>query len=166
MIFFLDTEFNGWHGELISLALVPQCDDDYFYEELIFREPPKPWIKENVLPHLDGSAVGRAIAAYRMSCYFKNYDKALIVADWPDDFRYFLDLMVYGPGACYHYPPVTMKLADKTSLVPLLDNIPSDIPHHALHDAIALKKNWIGEGNLLNARHGSNKKSPVLGGLL
>jgi hypothetical protein len=55
MNLFLDCEFNGFGGELISMALV-DGDGNYFYEVLPCLEPIN-WVKENVLPMLDKQPV-------------------------------------------------------------------------------------------------------------
>ena len=145
MLFFLDTEFNGWGGELISIALVPEDDNEpHFYEEITINHFFRPWVQANVVPHLDeDSSVDRVIAAHRMSTYLCGYRQVTIVADWPEDFKHFCNLIVYGPGACYPMPRLSMKLAQPQDLR-TDDKILSEIPHHALYDAIALRRNWIG----------------------
>ena len=47
---YLDCEFNGYKGDLISLALVID-DDNYFYEVLGCPNPVS-WVAENVMPIL------------------------------------------------------------------------------------------------------------------
>jgi len=45
MRFFLDTEFNGFGGSLISMALVPENDSlPEFYKELEMKEQLHPWV--------------------------------------------------------------------------------------------------------------------------
>ena len=48
---YLDCEFNGYKGDLISLALVID-DNNYFYEVLGCPNP-VPWVAENVMPILN-----------------------------------------------------------------------------------------------------------------
>ena len=52
MRYFLDTEYNGIGGELISLALVPD-DGDEFYLTLKTTDPLLEWVERHVLPYLD-----------------------------------------------------------------------------------------------------------------
>jgi hypothetical protein len=73
MHYFLDTEFNEFGGELISLALVNDGGDRELYVATDCAEPGE-WVKENVLPiiHCPGAHAtvippdqfGRAIAFF------------------------------------------------------------------------------------------------------
>lgn len=49
--YYLDCEFNGFNGELISLALVSK-ERPSFYKVLPLPEVIDPWVKENVIPIL------------------------------------------------------------------------------------------------------------------
>ena len=57
MRYYLDTEFNGFNGALLSIALVPE-DGDEFYITLACAEPVLPWVEHNVMPFLDHVPVG------------------------------------------------------------------------------------------------------------
>ena len=57
MRYFLDTEFNGFGGALLSLALVPD-DGPEFYVTLGCGETCLPWVEEHVVPFLDHVPVG------------------------------------------------------------------------------------------------------------
>jgi hypothetical protein len=48
--YFLDTEFNGFGGGLLSLALVPE-DGTEFYATLACDEDMLPWVERNVVPY-------------------------------------------------------------------------------------------------------------------
>src|SRR3546814_14895388 len=50
--YFLDTEFNGFGGDLISLALVPEYGDQDFYVSLPLPAQIHPWVEQNVIPYL------------------------------------------------------------------------------------------------------------------
>jgi len=52
MRYFLDTEFNGFGGALISLALVPEIGDQDFYVSLPLPAEIHPWVEKNVIPYL------------------------------------------------------------------------------------------------------------------
>lgn len=58
MKLFLDCEFNGFGGELISMALVDE-QGKYFYEVLPCPQP-IPWVQENVMPKLNQAAISPA----------------------------------------------------------------------------------------------------------
>lgn len=51
MPLYLDTEFNGHGGELISMALA-STGGTHFYVELPLPQNVQPWIAENVVPKL------------------------------------------------------------------------------------------------------------------
>ena len=58
MRYFLDTEFNGFGGELLSLALVPERGADEFYTTLTIERALVPWVERNVVPFLDHVPAG------------------------------------------------------------------------------------------------------------
>ena len=49
MRYFLDTEYNGIGGELLSLALVPDYGDE-LYLTLRNSDPPLDWVERHVVP--------------------------------------------------------------------------------------------------------------------
>ncbi len=52
MRYFLDTEFDGVGGRLISLALVPEDGGEEFYA-VIAGDAEVPWVERHVMPYLD-----------------------------------------------------------------------------------------------------------------
>ena len=52
MRYFLDTEYNGIGGALLSLALVPE-DGEELYLTLKTDEPIVEWVESHVVPYLD-----------------------------------------------------------------------------------------------------------------
>ena len=140
MNIFLDTEFNGFGGDLISLALVAD-DGREFYEVLPCMEP-TPWVKKHVIPALGREPLGPEIFSARLSMawklgkFFKGFTEDLIiVADWPEDLAHFFAATTNRHGQ-------SVVLCDLTAR--LLVNMPpialtSTVPHNALADAHALK---------------------------
>ncbi|MCS3692056.1 hypothetical protein ABIF07_001028 [Bradyrhizobium elkanii] len=138
--YFLDTEFNEFGGDLISLALV--CEDGQ--RELYVSTPcerPGAWVKENVIPILkcpgadpievEPDQIGHAIAM------FLHDDKMpTIISDWPDDIRYFCQAVITGPGEMVNIPRLQFQMLR-------MDAYPTDLPgavqHNALWDARALR---------------------------
>ena len=55
MKLFLDCEFNGFGGELISMALVDE-NERYFYEVLPCINPTS-WVLDNVIPILNKQTI-------------------------------------------------------------------------------------------------------------
>jgi hypothetical protein len=67
MRYFLDTEFNGFGGELISIALVPEVQSLAPFYEAIECTNPIAWVKDNVLPVLETRLVDPDIIGPGMS---------------------------------------------------------------------------------------------------
>jgi hypothetical protein len=61
MRYFLDTEFNGFGGDLISLALVPEYGDREYYAVLPLPEELHPWVARNVVPYLSSVPPGLVV---------------------------------------------------------------------------------------------------------
>lgn len=138
MKLFLDTEFNGFNGKLMSMALVPENDTKReFYKELAMTDQLDPWVKENVVPHMVLVPCTRHEFQQALAQYLWEVGECTIVADWPDDIRHFCESLITGPGMCLN----------------LLSNIKFEldfgieyeslVPHNALHDARAIKEFYI-----------------------
>lgn len=142
--YFLDTEFNGMGGDLISLALVCEDGRELYWAKQCLN--PVPWVAENVIPivHCRGASpimdnpnlIGHAIAM------FLQRDAApSIWVDWPDDIVYFCKTLIVGPGQMVNIPSLTFEMRR-------VDAYPTDlqgaIQHNALWDARALRHKIIG----------------------
>ena len=135
---FLDTEFNGFGGKLISLALVPENDSlPEFYNELTMTDQLEPWVKDNVIPHLVLPRVSHKEFQNNLANYLWEVGEVTIIADWPDDIRYFCESLITGPG-------MMINIMHKIKFeLDLSINYTSDVPHNALHDARAIKKTYM-----------------------
>lgn len=129
MKLFIDTEFNDFQGELISIALVDE-NKDYFYGSLGCADP-SPWVAEHVMPIIKKDPITRIELQLAMHLFLSGYDSIHIVADWPEDIRHFCDLLITGPGMRIDTPPLTMEVLR-------VDTV-SELPHNALCDAMALQ---------------------------
>ena len=138
MRLFLDTEFNGFDGQLISMALVPENDSmREFYKELEITSPLQPWVKENVSPQLVLNPCSRYEFQQALAQYLWEVGECTIIADWPDDIRHFCESLMPRPGV----------------MINLLHNLKfeldfgieyeSKVPHNALHDARAIKEAYL-----------------------
>ena len=140
--YFLDTEYNGWGGALLSLALVPD-DGEELYLTLDWQGPLDEWVERNVLPYLDAvpenlvsPRMSRADAARTIAHYLTGDSDPLIVADWPEDIALFNALLVTGPGVMAEVPPIRFQFIPLTGFSTAAN---SKVPHNALHDARALR---------------------------
>lgn len=125
MRLFIDCEFNGFGGELISMALVAE-DGQEFYEVLECKNP-VPWVEENVMPILGKEPVSIEQLQYRLANFLLKFDEIHVIADWPEDLMWFCRTVIVGPGQRMGLPPLTLEL------IPV--NAPSELPHNALADA-------------------------------
>ena len=148
MRYFLDTEFNGFCGALISLALVPEEGADELYLTLQSTEAPHKWVERHVFPYLDSVPAGlqsprleRAAAAEAVSQYIGFDPAPEIVADWPEDFAQFCNLLMTGPGQIVSIPTLTLRLMRLPGFSTAAN---SAVPHNALHDARALREHILG----------------------
>ena len=145
MRYFLDTEFNGFGGALLSLALVPE-DGQEFYVTLECEDPVFPWVERNVVPYLDNVPVGlvaprmtRREAAEALAAYLASDPEPELVADWPEDLTQFCSLLMIGPGLMVPVPPLTFRLVPLQGFSPAAN---SAVPHNALHDARSLRDHF------------------------
>ena len=143
MRYFLDTEFNGFGGELISVGLVPEHGDQEFYAVLKLPEVLHPWVARHVVPYLGaappcmgGTELSRLDAALELMHFLAGDDDPWIVADWPDDIAYFCALLITGPGDMV---PIGSLKFEFVSSPGFSTAAISKVPHNALHDARALR---------------------------
>ncbi|WP_192668240.1 3'-5' exoribonuclease [Sphingobium sp. OAE613] len=147
MRYFLDTEFNGFGGELISLALVPEFGDQDFYVSLPLPEKIHPWVQQNVIPYLRFVPEGidhqlnRVEAAQHIEAYLAHDTDPVVVADWPDDLGYFCHLLVKGPADMITLNGLRLEWVNAAGFSSAAN---SRTPHNALHDARALKDFCLG----------------------
>lgn len=145
MKLFLDTEFNGFGGRLISLALVPENDTQReFYKEIQMYDQLDPWVKDNVVPHLTLIACTHNEFQQALTKYLLEVGDCTIIADWPDDIKYFCESLITGPG---------MMLNISHNIKFELDfgiDYTSQVPHNALHDARAIKEFYMNREVLRN----------------
>lgn len=137
---FVDCEFNGFGGDLISMAIVPEDPSiEPWYE---VRQLPEGnrfvwdrWVWDNVVPHLGKRAISREdFRAYFLE-YVSKFSEPTICADWYTDLVHFFSMFA---GESH---TESVGYPCKTELV-LIDSYQSEIPHNALYDAIAIREAW------------------------
>lgn len=136
MRYFLDAEFNGFGGELISLALVPEGAGVPPFYEAIECPDPTPWVAEHVLPVLETKVISRAELADRFADYLIDDADPLLVADWPEDIAHAARLLIVGPGRMKPIRSIRFELVDPGIIGTGGTN---QAPHNAYHDAMALR---------------------------
>lgn len=134
MKLYLDTEFNGHGGELISMAIVSAYGHSWYYAcKPMFQIDP--WVQEHVIPVLDTEYLNPAIFRLDFQRWIKDFSDPEIVCDWHADAKHFCDLML---GHDYEHSldmPFTITVLKTPPGQPI-----SKRPHNALADAIALRE--------------------------
>lgn len=129
---YLDTEFNGHGGALLSLALVAD-DDRVFYEELRLSRKIEPWVVENVLPVRSKIPITKRLFREMFLQFIKQYDNPTIVCDWSADAGFFCSLL------CGDSYAESLDYACQFEIIAGPTTVKSLIPHNALADACALR---------------------------
>jgi len=139
--YYLDCEFNGYLGELLSLALVCENGRELYLFNIDRLENTIGWVKENVLPVVTARGAEPLCSTLdqigpRLEEFFEGDENPHIVVDWPDDIKYLCEVLITGPGEMVGVPRMTFELVR-------VDAYPTDLPgavqHNALWDARALK---------------------------
>ena len=137
--YFLDCEFNGMGGNLISLALVSDDGQELYAATSCLA--PVPWVGDNVMPII------RCAGAEPISCSRSHFgllitefldtdSDPIIVADWPDDIAYFCKALIVAPGQMVGIPSIKFEMR-RVDAYPT--TLPGAIQHNALWDARALR---------------------------
>jgi hypothetical protein len=137
--YFLDTEFDGFGGRLISLALVSEVGGSLYLATAC--DSPTEWVRDNVMPivtapgadplFIEPDQFGRFIATF-----LRGDANPVIIADWPDDIRYFCQALIVGPGRMVNIPALQFVMA-RVDAYPT--NLDGAVQHNALWDARALR---------------------------
>lgn len=145
MKFYIDTEFNGFGGKLMSMAIAPgNVNIPEFYREIIMTDQLNPWVAVNVVPHMFQEPVSYSEFQLALSKYLLDieqywYDEIVIVADWPDDIRHFCEALITGPGNRIMMP-TNIKFELDLNI-----EYTSEVAHNALWDARAIRNTFFGD---------------------
>jgi hypothetical protein len=136
VIYYIDTEFNSFEGDLISIALIPENHDHPYFYGAVPCNDPHPWVAEHVMPVLHITPEPLAQLRQRLTAYLIADSDITIVADWPEDIQHFTRLLIVGPGRMI--PIASMKFEYRN--YPEFNSARvSAIPHNAVADARALR---------------------------
>jgi len=133
MTLFIDCEFDGFGGPLISMAIVSTDGDEWY--QVLTDQAKDPWVKENVLPKLYGLPISEQGFRESLASFLRKHRGETIVADFPCDFRYLLEKVTMPGGVCLNVE-LDMRLIYSLTTNP-------ECPHYALSDARALMKAYM-----------------------
>lgn len=143
MKLFIDCEFTDFNGELMSMALVDEDGGEFYC--VIEHGDVCDWVRINVSPLLFKipfrfvtTAVPYGVFQERLLDFLNQYNSLTIVADWPDDIKYFCQALITAPGECMplKHNNIDMEIVRRLGILP-------DLPHNALSDARAIKTAYL-----------------------
>jgi hypothetical protein len=147
MRYFLDTEFNGFGGALLSVGLAAEHGgEDYYVAIMPLPETPDPWVERHVLPYLHSvppmldNRLDRVAAAQDLARYLSADADPLLVADWPEDIALVARLLMTGATDVVDLPRLGF---DYVRTPGFATAGASRVPHNALHDARALRDHLL-----------------------
>ena len=141
MRYFLDTEFDGFGGPLISVGLAAEQGDDYYVVIPLEREP-SAWVSRHVIPYLRSvpnelyNQLDPIAAAHDIAAFLATDADPEIVADWPEDIALFCRLLLIGDGEIVDVRSLRFHFLRTPGFSTAAN---SRVPHNALHDARALR---------------------------
>ena len=148
MRYFLDCEYNGFGGKLLSLALVPEDGGEELYLTFDCAGPIEPWVERNVLPFLDHvpdnarlPVLDREQSAQAIAMFLAHDPEPEILADWPTDIELLCGLLTFAPGRMVAVPEMRFRLLTLGTFSPAEN---SAVAHNALHDARAFRDHILG----------------------
>jgi hypothetical protein len=134
---FIDCEWNGFGGQLISIALTTGNHINEFYEVLTLPEHIDPWVSQHVIPKLDKQPIDYKEMQLKLGYFLSMFDSVHIVADWPEDIERLCQALITGAGTRIDTPPLTMEVVRVNTL--------SVNPHNALSEARALADHCLAQ---------------------
>lgn len=140
MRYFLDTEFDGYQGPLMSLALVRE-DGASVYVIRDF-EPMDMWVRQNVRPIMFDCPVHALVStdpkalAMRVADFLSGDLDPVILTDWPADIRYLCELVEFPGGEMAPIPSLKFEL-HRVDAYPT--TLKGAVQHNAWWDAMALR---------------------------
>ena len=141
MNLFLDCEFNGGFGDLMSMGIVSEDDNQEFYEEVALPEGTviDPWVAEHVVPLMDGTGQSYSLFQNKLKRWLNKFPEVVVWVDHPADIEYFTRAINFGNGDW-----MRPKGQSMTFIVhDMISAKKSERPHHALYDAKAQRDSYL-----------------------
>lgn len=145
MRYYLDTEFNGFGGDLLSVGIAAEGGEDY-YVALPLPAEIEPWVARHVVPYLYtvprelDNRLDRTAAAHDLARYFATDSDPVLIADWPEDIALVCRLLLIGTSDVVDM----QRLGFEWRRTPGWSTARhSKVPHNALHDARALRDHLL-----------------------
>lgn len=143
---FIDCEFDGLGGQLLSMALVSETGRSMYAVMNYIPMKLSAWVFDNVhmrmfdVPRERINHVGYGIAPEALSKMLEEYFASdltpHVIADWPDDLKYLCEALITGPGTMIEIPYIKMSVR-RVDAYPT--TLPGAVQHNAWWDAMALR---------------------------
>ncbi len=143
MRYYVDCEFDGHNGPLLSMALVREDGDSIHIQTT--NEAQDPWVVENVVPHMESHQAIRLAhvdennVGSELREFIADDARPLVIADSPVDIARFCSSFMTDSAGGYlpnHWARLDFRVHD-------VDCYPTDLPgavqHNAWWDAMALR---------------------------
>lgn len=162
MRYTLDTEFNGFGGDLLSLALVRE-DGESLY--LVTSDPPPlvEWVAVNVWPIMHDCPADVVVApmpkwpAAIAHFFAEDLGVPYVISDWPDDIRYLCQALITGPGMMAPVPRIQFDVVRVDAYPTALHGA---VQHNAWWDAMALRARLFPAAQAISGRNGKTGRVP------
>jgi len=142
--YYLDCEFNGFGGELLSMALRRDGGGGGYWVNGWPTQIYDPWVAANVVPILhapgvEATIVGLEALPAAIELMFKTWGDLdpIIVTDWPDDIKYFCQHIITGPGTMIGLNSIRFEM-HRVDAYPT--TVHGAVQHNAWWDAVALER--------------------------
>jgi hypothetical protein len=104
---------------------------------------PIEWVRDNILTVVSAGGVEpvrmKSVADFSawIATFLRDDPMPIIVADWPDDIRYFCESLITGPGEMIPTASQLQFVVERIDAYPT--KLPGAVQHNALWDARALR---------------------------
>lgn len=136
MRYFVDAEFNGFGGELISLAAVPEVNGPPPFYQAIGCQRPGLWVRTHIIASLHVRPRSWGEVAHLFATYLEADAAPLLVSDCPESLAHAALLLADKRGGRLIASRVGFELLPQSDFSA---EAHSDLPHNAYHDAMALR---------------------------
>lgn len=148
MRYYIDCEFDGHNGDLLSMALVSEVGDSIHIQADV--DPADLWVRQNVLPLMDSHKAPKSAKAYLhevgsvIRAFIGDDVSPTIIADSPVDIGRFCRALSTGPDgqwASADYPEMRFEVHNVDCYPTALEGA---VQHNAWWDAMALRAKLAG----------------------
>ena len=141
--YYIDCEFDGHNGPLLSMALVPSEGSSIHIN--VLTNALDPWVIANVEPFIDSheaetiARVPMYMVGEEIVKFIGNDRNPVIVCDSPQDARYFSQSLTTASDGGYAPFPFDNLTIDIYSVDCYPTTLPGAVQHNAWWDAMALR---------------------------